>query len=112
MNTFSWILFALLGATAVAGYVGLLVQCLRQNKQIDELRMQLDVFADSSIRVAQSVDRLLQHGLQDNAINVASRRWILQEAKSRLQNGESVIDIAAPLGLSRDEVRLLNLQMH
>jgi hypothetical protein len=112
MNVYSIGIFGLLLCSVIVGYVCLLVQCLRQTKQIDALKAQLDIFADSSIRVAQSVDRLVQHGKQNDSMTVASRRWILQEAKTRLQNGESLLDIAAPLGLSRDEVRLLNARVH
>ncbi len=110
MNTFSWILLLSVTVITVASYVGLCLFCVRQHKQIETLKTQLDVFVDSSIRVAQSVDQLLQHPQDSDRMNVASRRWVLQEAKSRVQNGESVVDIAAPLGLSRDEMRLLHTQ--
>ena len=112
MNAFSWIMLSTMGATAVLGYVLLLVQSARQHKQMKALETQLGIFVDSSISVARSVDRLLQHGGSTDMANVSSRRWVLQEAKSRLNKGESVLDIAVPLGLSKDEVRLLNAQLH
>jgi hypothetical protein len=112
MNTFSWILLATLGGACICGYTLLLLQSIRQHKQITDLQAQLDVFVDTSINVARSVDRLVHNGGSDKLVNVASRRWILQEAKSRLNGGESLLDIATPLGLSKDEVRLLNTQLH
>jgi hypothetical protein len=112
MNAFSWVMLSTMSVTAVLGYVLLLVQSARQHKQMQALEAQLDIFVDSSISVARSVDRLLQQGGSAEMVNVSSRRWVLQEAKSRLNKGESVFDIAVPLGLSKDEVRLLNVQLH
>ncbi len=112
MNAFSLLLLGTMGTAAVLGYVLLLVQSARQQKQIRELQAHLDIFVDTSINVARSVDRLMQQGDAGKIANVASRRWVLQEAKTRMRQGESVLDIAGPLGLSKDEVRLLNAQLH
>jgi len=90
----------------------LAIQNAQQRKRIRTIEAQLEIFVDSSIAVAQSVDRLLRQGKVSEETNVSSRRWILQEAKSRVQRGESLLDVAAPLGLSQDEVRLLNAQVH
>lgn len=112
MNTFSWILLATTGVACITGYLLLLVQNLKQHRKIDALQAQLDVFVESSIGVGRAVDRLLHQGGSNEVANVASRRWVIQEAKDRLRQGESLADVAAPLGLSKDEMRLLNAQLH
>lgn len=112
MDMFSFAVLGVMGVAGVVGYVLLLVQSARQHKRIAQLQAQLDVFIDTSITVARSVDRLSQTGNSGEVKNVASRRWVLQEAKTRMNKGETLLDIAVPLGLSRDEVRLLNIQMH
>lgn len=112
MNTFSWIMLITMSVVCAAGYTLLFVQSMKAHKQIENLQRQLDVFVDSSINVARSVDQLVHHGEARGSAAVSSRRWILQEAKSRLGSGEELLDIAVPLGLSKDEIRLLNAQIH
>ena len=62
MNAFSLLLLGTMGTAAVLGYVLLLVQSARQQKQIRELQAHLDIFVDTSINVARSVDLLMQQG--------------------------------------------------
>ena len=112
MNMFSWIMLMIIGVVCASGYLLLFMQSMRAHRQIQQLQKQLDVFVDSSINVARSVDQLVHHGDGARSPAVSSRRWILQEAKSRLGSGEDLLDIAAPLGLSKDEIRLLNAQIH
>ncbi len=110
MSVYDSLLITIIGGVAVTGYVLLLVQSARQHKRIAELQDQLEVFVDTSINVARCVDRLTRQGGSQEIANVASRRWVLREARNRLDKGESVNDIAVPLGLSRDEMRLLGSQ--
>ena len=110
MSVYDSLLTAIIGGVAITGYVLLLVQSARQHKRITELQAQLEVFVDTSINVARCVDRLTRQGNSQEIANVASRRWVLREARTRLDKGESVNDIAVPLGLSRDEMRLLDGQ--
>jgi len=112
MNMFSWIMLIMIGVVCASGYALLFMQSMKAHKQIENLQRQLDVFVDSSINVARSVDQLVRHGEGVRSPAVSSRRWILQEAKSRLGSGEDLLDIAVPLGLSKDEIRLLNAQIH
>ena len=107
MSAYEIMLTAIIGGSAVLGYVLLLVQSARQHRRITLLQKQLEVFVDTSINVARCVDRLTRDGGAQEVANVASRRWVLREARNRLDKGESVTDIAVPLGLSRDEMRLL-----
>ena len=110
MNAYESILIAIVGGSAVLGYVLLLVQSARQHRRICTMQKQLEVFVDTSINVARCVDRLTHEGGSREVANVASRRWVLREARNRLDQGENITEIAAPLGLSRDEVRLLGGQ--
>lgn len=112
MNMFSWIMLGTVSVMCVAGYLLLLIQSVKAHKQIQLLQRQLDMFVDSSINVARSVDQLVHHGTTGRSSTVSSRRWLLQEAKNRLGSGEDLSDIAIPLGLSKDEIRLLNAQIH
>ena len=117
MSMYSWILLTAVGIALGGGYIMLMIQATHQIKRMRAMESQLGIFVDSSIAVAQSVDRLLRQGeVSGKSIAssqyVSSRRWIVQEAKFRLQQGETMLDIAAPLGLSKDEVRLLNAQVH
>ncbi len=107
MSAYEITLTAIVGGSAVLGYVLLLVQSARQHRRITELQQQLEVFVDTSINVARCVDRLTHEGGSQEIANVASRRWVLREARNRMDQGESVTEIAVPLGLSRDEMRLL-----
>lgn len=96
----------LLGVVLYRQYV--LLQATRD--QMAALQSQLDLFVDTSINVARSVDRLVNgERSQSGAPRQASRRWLLEEAKVRLEKGEQLRNIVVPLGLSRDEVRLLHL---
>ncbi|MEQ8515802.1 MAG: hypothetical protein RIC38_09385 [Chromatocurvus sp.] len=96
----------LLGVVLYRQYV--LLQATRD--QMAALQSQLDLFVDTSINVARSVDRLVngEHS-RGGSPRQASRRWLLEEAKVRLEKGEQLRNIVVPLGLSRDEVRLLHL---
>ncbi len=107
MSAYEITLAALVGGVTVLGYALLLAQSSRQHRRITELQQQLEVFVDTSINVARCVDRLTHDGGSQEIANVASRRWVLREARNRLEKGESVTEIAVPLGLSRDEMRLL-----
>jgi predicted membrane metal-binding protein len=112
MSEFSLLILAAAGTVVASGFIGLILRSVWQAKQIKALEVQLNIFVDTSISVAQSVDRLIHQSGSGEIANVASRRWVLQEAKTRMAHGESVLDVAAPLGLSKDEVRLLNAQLH
>ena len=105
----SEMLLAGLGLGALAGYVLLLVQSLRHQRQIDALQNQLDMFAASSINVARSVDTLVRNGDQIKQARTSSRRWLIQQAQQRIARGESLRLVADTLGLSGDEVRLLQV---
>ena len=97
-------------ATSVL-YVCLLERRLRASEgELRELKGQIAMFAEASINVAKKVDRYVPQSVEGQGARreVSSRRWILEEAKERLNKGEDLLDISIPLGLCRDEVRLLN----
>jgi len=112
MSGFNYILVGIISGCAMLGYVLLLVQSARQHRQIQQLQAQLEIFVDSSINVARSVDLLLKQGNSTSLANVASRRWVLAEARKRINGGEDLHDVAQPLGLSSDEARLLKAALN
>ena len=112
MSGFSFVLVGIIGGCAMLGYVMLLVQSARQHRQIQQLQSQLEMFVDSSISVARSVDVLLKQGHTASLANVASRRWVLAEARKRVNRGEDLQEVARPLGLSSDEARLLKAALN
>lgn len=86
-------------------------------RRLQHLQDQVDMFTDSSIQVARAVDRMSkklptnpQPVASGSKRAVASRRWVLSQARERMEQGEELLDISAPLGLCRDEVRLLSLR--
>ena len=108
-----WISVALVGFVNIVGYLVMLVHIRQQAREMSRLQAHLDVFVDSSINVAASVDKLIHQPQRENdAGAVPSRRWLLAEAQERMANGEELIEVAQPLGLKRDEMRMLAAQYH
>ncbi len=94
---------ALLGVT-----VYVLLQNKAQQKRIDTLHEQLNIFVDTSIHVARCVDQLVRKDSPEPAHRaVASRRWLVAEAKQRLSAGTALDEVGLTLGLQKDELRLL-----
>lgn len=110
MSSLAYITLLIFCATAAVGYSLLLVQCMRQQRQIERLAGQLEMFVDSGINVARAVDQLAHGTGQSERTTVASRRWIVAEAKHRLDAGHSLASVAEPLGLSKDEQLLLGVR--
>ncbi|MEM7079550.1 MAG: hypothetical protein AAF513_13070 [Pseudomonadota bacterium] len=95
---------------AMAGYALLTLHATRQQRQIRRLAAQLEVFCDTSIALGRSMDRLTTLRDDERVVqNVSSRRWVLREARTRLQEGQDLADVSHRLGLSRDEVGLLEV---
>ncbi len=113
--------FALTVLAIVLGLVFVLIVHQRQRREIEALRAQLQVFVDTSINVARCVDSLVVQrgalGTQSSAADskppqhraVASRRWLLAEARQRLDAGTSLEELALTLGLHKDELKILSL---
>ena len=102
------------GAVAVLG-TGALAACYTvvritklQQERVERLERSLEVFAQASMQVAKTVDQLVINGGEQSLGQTASRRWLLAEADRRLQGGTDLREIVRPLGLSQDEVRLLD----
>jgi len=106
-------------ATAIAGL--LWRHNRRLARHVEALSARLDVFVETSINVARSVDRVAlgrtkasNHSRPDGAVSThqptapaAARRWLLQEAERRLEAQQSLTAVVADLGLVGDERRLL-----
>jgi hypothetical protein len=113
MNEFSAIIIGSLGLATLIGYGLLLRQHRAQSRQIAELSAKLDVFVQTSIDVARCVDQVVTSGVKEQSVStVASRRWLITEARERIAQGQKISDIAVPLGLSKDEVHLLRIAKH
>ena len=109
--TMEIILFALSASALTVSVIAMLSFFRRlklSEKEISELRRELTVYTEISIDVAKQLQRT-DRGNQALAPKAqSSRRALLSEAQNRLNRGEELLDLSIPLGLSRDEVRLLN----
>lgn len=101
-----WILFGLI-ACLLAGGVGLNFRSRRLRKELDELRSNVGVFTEASIRVAQTLDGLLQGEVEPAQAHHASRRYLVNQAREGIRSGERLPQLAERLALSHDEVALL-----
>ena len=107
------VLLGLFALSFAAGLVLVVLICRQQARTIADLEAKLDVYVDTSINVARSVDRLSVQGVSTGIDDAtSSRRWLIEEARTRAQQGEKVVDIGRALGLSGDEVRLLRVNAH
>ncbi|MEM7100300.1 MAG: hypothetical protein AAF541_18685 [Pseudomonadota bacterium] len=94
-------------------FAGVAVWMFLQNRaarsQLSILSEQLEVFTRSSIEVAKTVTRLLDgQDLREIQTHVSSRRWVVDEARARLDDGQPLDQVAGSLGLNHDEVSLLH----
>ena len=80
---------------------------LSTRRDLDTLAAQLDVFTETSILVARSVDTLSRSGQTLDRV-VSSRRWLIDEARKRLSEGGELEQIGQCLGLNEDEISLLH----
>ena len=65
------------------------------------------VYSEASTRVARTLEEMLLARAKPGATVHSSRRYLLQTARERISQGESVKTLQRSLGLSFDEVRLL-----
>ncbi len=111
---------AWLSALTLAAAIGALLwswrvarRSARQRHRLDAMQRDLQVFAEASTRVADSLDQLL-HGDVEPARPpehaASSRRYLLLQARERVERGESIDAVGASLGLCEDERRLLEFQ--
>ncbi len=102
--------FALL---ACIGYGLLIMQTRRHSLQMAQLEARLSVFVDASINVARAIEQggAESLGAGDVQARMPTRRWLLNEAKQRLQNGAAMAEVTRSLGLCRDEIQLLSRQV-
>lgn len=75
--------------------------------EVKRLQREVAVFAEASTRVADTLDQLLLGNVAATGVSHTSRRYLLSEATAGLESGESLDSLSERLGLSHDEVRLL-----
>lgn len=99
------------GAALVFGAVAATLLIMGHNRRLDRrlarLETELTVYTEASTRVAESLDAVLMGRTRTSQSIQSSRRYLLLQARERLHRGESPQGIARALGLSHDEVRLL-----
>lgn len=107
--------FLLLGAGALIGVLVLgalvlawLLRAYQHTRQdLDAMAAQLNVFTQTSIEVARTVEGLAA-GEQKIDQQVSSRRWLIDEARIRLRDGGELDQVAKQLRLNHDETSLLH----
>ena len=98
----------LLALSALAISVAGLRKIAGERRRLESMQRDLEVFTEASTRVADALDQLLRGDVTPPAESSApSRRYLLQQARRGVQNGESVDTLTARLGLCEDERRLL-----
>lgn len=112
MDVTQTLILGALGVLTCFGLAGLASLYRQQAKQLADLQAKLDIFVDSSINVARSVDRVVnQTSATDRVVPIASRRNLLQEARTRIAQGDDLMGTAKTLKLSGDETRLLRARV-
>lgn len=103
-----------LGALALCLAIGALVASLavarrtsRERRRLDRMRRDLEAFTEASVRVADSLDHVLRGSVEPAEITTSSRRYLLMQARERMQRGEPVDTLATNLQLCEDEKYLL-----
>ena len=107
MNTFDWLAIALLACLLVSIAATMIWWTSVMTQRIVQLENQLTIFVQTSIEVARSVDRLTTPDDVNGVKNVSSRRWVLDEAKQRLQKGDALGQVSQALKLKKEEYTLL-----
>ena len=97
-------------ALMVSALVLVSVSWRRQRRLRDRLKRleeDLGVFTEASTRVAQTLEQVLLDRVTPGQSVHTSRRYLLQQARERLAQGDSLATVARGLGLSDDEAALL-----
>jgi hypothetical protein len=79
----------------------------RERRRIDGMHRDLQVFAEASTRVADTLDQMLRGAVEPAVASTSSRRFVLLKARERLEQGEALETVASRLDLCEDERRLL-----
>lgn len=102
---------AIVGALLVLGAVAAALRIAGHNRRLGvrlaRLESELTVYTEASTRVAESLEAVLMGRTRTSQSLHSSRRYLLLQARERLHRGETPQGIAWGLGLSHDEVRLL-----
>ena len=103
----SGVAMVLAAAVLTAIFSGVMVLRYRRlASHLGRLQREMLVYTEASTRVAQTLEGALL-GPHPAGTHQTSRRYLLLQARERLHRGESLEGIARGLGLSHDEVRLL-----
>lgn len=75
--------------------------------RLDHVESDVAVYSEASTRVARTLEEMLLARAKPGETVHSSRRYLLQKARERIGQGQSVATLQRSLGLSFDEVRLL-----
>lgn len=104
----SGVALVLAAAVLTAIFSGVMVLRYRRlASHLGRLQREMLVYTEASTRVAQTLEAALLGPTTPARTHQTSRRYLLLQARERLHRGESLEGIARGLGLSHDEVRLL-----
>lgn len=78
-----------------------------ERRRLDNMRRDLQAFAEASTRVADTLDHLLRGTVEPQEGSGSSRRYLLLQAREGIEQGEAVDALAARLDLCDDEKHLL-----
>lgn len=101
-------LLALVMLAALTGIIWLVgrhwITALNRMKTLER---EVAVYSEASTRVAETVEDILLARVKPGESIHSSRRYLLMQARDRLARGEPLQATARSLGLSFDELRLL-----
>jgi len=107
----AWLIGLALGAILLLGALVATLVVIHHNRRLGNrlarLESELTVYTEASTRVAQTLEAVLLGRTRTSQSLQTSRRYLLIQARERFHRGESPQGIARGLGLSHDEVRLL-----
>ncbi|MCB1685760.1 MAG: hypothetical protein R3E82_04445 [Pseudomonadales bacterium] len=107
----AWLIGLALGAILLLGALVTILVVIHHNRRLGtrlaRLESELTVYTEASTRVAQTLEAVLLGRTRTSQSVQTSRRYLLIQARERFHRGESPQGIARGLGLSHDEVRLL-----
>ncbi len=100
-------LVALLAVVLIGIVTAALLRWRRAEHRVGALEREVAVYCEASTRVAQTLEEMLLARVRPGEVVHTSRRYLINQARQRLDQGEPLPRVARALGLSFDEVRLL-----
>jgi hypothetical protein len=97
----------LLGLALLGGAAALVRRWRHAERRLAQLEAELALYCEASHRVARTLEEMLLSRVQPAGAAHTSRRYLINQARERLEAGDSLPRVKRALGLSFDEARLL-----